>query len=226
METAALAGQDGMNSDIDQLITAMSQDVRPIGRHALVRRVLLGILAGAVATAFLVVASLGIRPDLDIALHGFSFWMKLTYTTCLGVLAVHAVTRLARPTLVPERSLGLLGLPVLILAGAGTVELLRTPVAGWPDLWLGRSWQSCPWLLLMFAVPIFAGLLWSFRTLAPTRLRDAGAAAGLCSGAWAAAIYCLHCPETSAVFVLTWYSLGILLATGAGALLGPRLLRW
>ena len=32
--------------------------------------------------------------------------------------------------------------------------------------------------------------------------------------------------EVSAIFVLTWYSLGILLAAGIGALLGPRLLRW
>jgi hypothetical protein len=81
-------------------------------------------------------------------------------------------------------------------------------------------------LLLTLALPIFAGLLRSFRRLAPTRLRAAGAAAGLAAGAWAAAIYCLHCPEVSALFVLTWYSLGILLATAAGALLGPRLMRW
>ena len=93
-------------------------------------------------------------------------------------------------------------------------------------MWLGRSWTSCPWLVLMLSAPIFAGLLWSFRKLAPTRLHAAGAVAGLGAGAWAATIYCLHCPEVSAIFVLTWYSLGILLAAGIGALLGPRLLRW
>ena len=59
-----------------------------------------------------------------------------------------------------------------------------------------------------------------------TRLRAAGGAAGLAAGAWAATIYCLHCPETSAIFVLTWYSVGIMLAAGAGAVLGPRLMRW
>ena len=68
-------------------------------------------------------------------------------------------------------------------------------------------------------MPIFAGLLWSFRRFAPTRLRAAGAAAGLAAGALAATLYCLHCPEVSAIFVLTWYSLGIGLATGASALL-------
>ena len=52
------------------------------------------------------------------------------------------------------------------------------------------------------------------------------AAAGLAAGAFAATVYCMHCPEVSAIFVLTWYSLGILLAASLGALLGPRLLRW
>jgi len=115
---------------------------------------------------------------------------------------------------------------VLLLAGIGIGELSRTPPAQWLALWLGRSWMICPWLVLTLAVPIFVGLLWSFRELAPTRLRAAGAAAGLAAGAWAATIYCLHCPETSAIFVLTWYSLGIMLAAGTGAVLGPRLLRW
>jgi hypothetical protein len=80
--------------------------------------------------------------------------------------------------------------------------------------------------VLLLAIPIFVGLLWSFRRLAPTRLRAAGAAAGLAAGAFSATIYCLHCPEVSAVFVLTWYSLGIVLASALGALVGPRLLRW
>jgi hypothetical protein len=93
-------------------------------------------------------------------------------------------------------------------------------------MWLGHSWMVCPWIVLALALPIFAGLLWSFRRFAPTRLRAAGAAAGLTAGAWGAAIYCLHCPEVTAIFVLTWYSLGVLLAAGLGAVLGPRLLRW
>jgi hypothetical protein len=80
--------------------------------------------------------------------------------------------------------------------------------------------------VLRLAIPIFIGLLWAYRRLAPTRLRAAGAAAGLAAGASAATLYCLHCPETSALFVLTWYSLGIAMMTAIGALLGPRLLRW
>jgi hypothetical protein len=39
-----------------------------------------------------------------------------------------------------------------------------------------------------------------------------GGDGGLTAGAWGATLYCLHCPEVSAIFVLTWYTLGISLA--------------
>jgi hypothetical protein len=53
-----------------------------------------------------------------------------------------------------------------------------------------------------------------------------GAVIGLGAGAAAATVYCLHCPEASATFVLSWYSLGIGFAATIGAAIGPRLLRW
>ena len=84
----------------------------------------------------------------------------------------------------------------------------------------------CPWILLALAMPMLLGLFWAFKQFAPGKMRAAGAAAGLASGAWAAAIYCLHCPESSALFILTWYTLGMVLSMTVGALLGPRLMRW
>ena len=215
-----------MTMDTQQLIESLSKDVPRVRPNALARRIGFGIVGGGLVTTALVTAVLGVRPDLQVAMQGFSFWMKWTYTISLGVGTVYAVTQVARPTPSSLHRLWLMAIPVLLLAGIGIGELSKTPPAQWLALWLGRSWMICPWLVLTLAVPIFIGLLWSFRELAPTRLRAAGAAAGLAAGAWAATIYCLHCPETSAIFVLTWYSLGILLAAGTGAVLGPRLLRW
>jgi hypothetical protein len=215
-----------MSSSTQQLIDTLSKEVPRVTPHALVKRVVFGIAAGSVVAAVLVIAVLGVRPDLRVAIHGFSFWLKWTYTGSLGLFAAHIVTRLSRPTPVSLRSFWLAGIPLLILSGIGIGELAGTSPADWLPMWLGRSWMVCPWLVLALAAPIFVGLLWSFRKLAPTRLRAAGAAAGLAAGAWAATLYCLHCPETSAVFVLTWYTLGIMLAAGSGALLGPRLMRW
>jgi hypothetical protein len=210
----------------EQLIATLSGDVPRVSRHELARRIAFGIVGGALVAMIGVVTVLGVRPDLQFAMHGFAFWMKWTYTISLGVGAIYAATRLARPVPASLRGLWLLAIPVLVLAGIGIGELASSPSSEWLGIWLSRSWRVCPWLVLALAVPIFAGLLWSFRTLAPTRLRAAGAVAGLAAGAWAATIYCLHCPEVSAMFVLTWYSLGILLAAGGGALLGPRLMRW
>lgn len=210
----------------DQLIEQLSLDVPLVRRHAIGRRVAIGMAGGALASILAVVSWLGVRPDLGDAMSGSAFWIKWSYTFSLSLVAIAATIRLARPDVGSMRWLWLLAVPVLLLAGIGVAELLRAPQAMWLSMWLGHSWKVCPWLVLTLAAPIFIGLLWSFRRLAPTRLHAAGAAAGLASGAFAATVYCIHCPEVSAVFVLTWYSLGILLAAGVGALMGPRLLRW
>lgn len=210
----------------EQLIGALTRSVPVVPRHAVARRLTAGILFGAALTALLVTAVLEVRADLHEAMLGFSFWMKCVYTVSLGIAAVRAIARLARPTERSLRSLWPIVIPVLLLAGVGIAELARTPTREWLAMWLGHSWARCPWIVLTLSVPIFIGLLWSFRQLAPTRLRAAGAAVGLAAGAWAATIYCLHCPEASAIFVLTWYSLGILLVATLGSLLGPWLLRW
>lgn len=210
----------------EQLIEDLSRVVPRVVPHTPAKRIGIGITAGGLVAAVLVAAVLGVRPDLRLAMHGFSFWMKWAYTISLGVGAGYAVAQLARPTAGSLRGLWALVIPVLILTGIGIGELAGTPPTRWVAMWLGRSWMICPWLVLSLAAPIFAGLLWSFRKLAPTRLRAAGASAGLAAGAWAATIYGLHCPEASAIFVLTWYSFGIMAAAGTGALLGPRLMRW
>ncbi|MBN8820167.1 MAG: DUF1109 domain-containing protein [Sphingomonas sp.] len=210
----------------DRLIDRLASDVRPVRRSAVSRRLALGIVIGALVSAGLVIATLGARPDLMLAMRGFGFWMKWSYTLSLSAIAIYATARLARPDPGRLRALWLIAIPVTLLAGVGVLELMHTPPSEWLAMWLGRSWSKCPWLVFGLAMPIFIGLLWSFRRLAPTRLRAAGAAAGLAAGAFAATVYCLHCPEVSAIFVLTWYTAGILLAASLGALVGPRLLRW
>jgi len=210
----------------EDLIASLSRDIRPIPRHVLGQRLSLGLVVGGAVSLLLIAATIGFRRDLGMAAHLFPFWMKAAYTAALGSIAVSLTMRLARPAPALPRGFGMLALPVLLLAGIAIAELAHAPSADWSRMWLGSSWQSCPWMVLLLSLPIFAGLCWSFRRLAPTRLRLAGAAAGLTAGAWSAALYCLHCPEVSALFVLTWYSLGIALASALGALLGPLLLRW
>ena len=210
----------------DDLVRHLATDTRPVARNSVARRLVIGMAIGGVGSAILIQIALGFRPDLAAAMRGASFWMKWGYTFSLAIVALMTTAQLARPDAGPLRGLWLILIPVVLLAGVGMLELVRTPSSQWLSMWLGHSWKSCPWLVLSLSAPIFAGLLWSFRRLAPTRLRAAGAAAGLSAGAFAATVYCLHCPEVSAILVLTWYSLGIVLATLLGMLVGPRLLRW
>ncbi|WP_404478711.1 DUF1109 domain-containing protein [Novosphingobium sp. BL-52-GroH] len=210
----------------DDLIRELAREVGPVSRNAMRHRIVIGAVAGGIVSAVLIVLSLGPRADLAVAMGGFSFWMKWSFTLSLAVAGMAMAMQLARPDGGRLRGLWLGTVPVALLVGVGLVELTQTPSADWLAMWLGHSWQVCSLIVFTLSIPIFAGLLWAFRRLAPTRLRAAGAAAGLLSGAFSATIYCIHCPEVSAIFVLTWYSLGILLATLLGALLGPRLLRW
>lgn len=71
-----------------------------------------------------------------------------------------------------------------------------------------------------------AGILWAFRKFAPTRPRLAGFCSGGLAGTVAAVVYAVHCTESAAAFVATWYTFGMLLPALLGLLIGPRVLRW
>lgn len=213
----------------DDLIQSLATRTRPVPRHAVERRVLIGLGAGAILTLMLMVEMLGIRPDLMPAMHDFAFWMKWTYTAWIAVVAVIAVAQVARPDTLRGAERWLLPallLPVVVVAILAAREMAMNPMPHWMPMWMGHSWKRCPANVLILSLPVFGGLLWAFRTLAPTQLRAAGAAAGLAAGATGATIYGLHCQEVTAMFLLTWYSLGIAAVTLLGALVGPRLMRW
>lgn len=216
-----------MTLSTDDLIRSLAADVPPVGAWAALRWIGLGSALGALLTLIVLLLSIGLRADLGAATHGFAFWMKALYTGSLAAIAFGFTLTLSRPDAVrATRVVWLIALPVAALAVLSLLELSHTPHDQWLDLWRGRSAHVCPWLVLGLSVPIFVGLLWSFRRLAPTRLRAAGTAAGFAAGALSATVYGLHCPESTATFVLTWYTLGIALAALLGRLLGPRLLRW
>ncbi len=210
----------------EELIETLVRRHRPTSRMAPLRRLAPGLLAGALASILGVGLVLGFRPDLWLAMQGPAFWLKGAYTATLAALALGASVRLARPDPGPLSRLWLLALPALAMVSAGIVELAQAPASRWPSLWLGRSWPVCSLDVFMVSLPVLAGLFPAFRRLAPTHLRTAGACAGLAAGALGASIYGLHCTEASALFVLTWYSSGMILTAALGALAGPRLLRW
>jgi hypothetical protein len=190
---------------------------RQVPRSALGRRIALGMVAGALVTALLVAAGLGIRPDLQR--HA---WLLLLDEMDLHRLAgdwrgdsgdavarpIHKACAVCggsayRCCCWPGSALASWSTPLARVAGdvAGS-QLEGLPVAG--------------------ADPGHADLYRPAVVLPPHGAHASargGRGGGPGGGRWAATIYCLHCPEVSAIFVLTWYSLGILLAAGIGALL-------
>jgi hypothetical protein len=210
----------------DDLVLSLAKDFAPVPRRAVERRIALGLSAGAVLTLGAMAMRLGFRPDLGPAMLDFPFWMKWAYTISLAACAVLATVHLARPDATRPAGLWLLALPLLVMGVLAGVELAQTPAAGWPALLAGRSANVCSFWVLSLSLPIFAGLVWAFRRLAPDNLRLTGLMAGLAAGASSATLYSLHCPESAALFILVWYTLGMALAGAIGALVGPRLLRW
>jgi hypothetical protein len=210
----------------DVLIDKLAQGVVAVRPGAARRRLAAVAGLGALAALVLVLAWLQPRPDLAVAVRGPIFWAKLAYTLILALGGFLALERLARPGLSPRRgvsvALGVLAAAVLL----GAVQWLAAPAAHRASVWLGHSWSICPFNILALSIPgLVLGLL-AVRRLAPTRLVAAGAAVGALAGAAAGCAYGLHCPESTATFVATWYSLGVLLPTALGALAGPWALRW
>ena len=81
----------------EDLIEQLSADVPAVRRNALGQRLGLGLAVGALVSMLAVCLSLGFRPDLWLAMHGPAFWMKWGYTASLGVCALAATAKLARP---------------------------------------------------------------------------------------------------------------------------------
>lgn len=92
---------------------------------------------------------------------------------------------------------------------------------------VGEMWLECLLSIPIIATLPFAVLVFSVRRFAtPTDLTRTGAFVGLVAGGVSAMGYALHCMDDSLPFVALWYGGTIALCTLAGALLGPRLLRW
>ena len=210
----------------EDLVSLLSTGAEAVDLRLPWRRWLLA-LAGGASIAFLLTAGLlKLNPVLWHETSKPMFWVRESYCAVLGVLGFVTVVRLARPGL----RLGLvpMGIPVAVIAMwvLAVVTLAAASPQDRAQLILGDTAGVCPFLIALLAAPLLIALLWVMRSLAPTRLRWAGAASGFAAGAIGAFIYTLHCPELAAPFLGIWYLLGMLIPTAIGAWLGPRLLRW
>lgn len=210
----------------DDLISLLATGADAVDQHVAARRFALAIGSGLAGAGLLMVTLLRIRPDLVEAASLPMFWVKIGFVAGLMLTGLFAASRLSRPGAALGLVPGVVASLVLVMWGIAIYTLSAALPEQRLTLFFGQTWRSCPFLIALLSVPVFVSVIWAMKGLAPTRPRFAGFAAGLLSGATAALVYCLHCPEIAAPFVGVWYLLGMLIPAGAGAWLGEVLLRW
>ncbi len=210
----------------DDLIDALSAELEPAPARAVGNRLALGLAIGAVLSVAVMVLWLGVRADLMHAMRTGPFWMKFAYAFSVAALGFGLIDRLARP----DGEGGVFGplilAPLAMMIALAFYQMIEAPDDQRMALMMGGSSQVCARNIVVLSLPIFLGLFWSLRELAPTRLTLAGAVAGVVAGAVGTVVYALHCTENAAPFVAIWYTLGIAAMGALGALLGRALLRW
>jgi hypothetical protein len=192
-----------------------------------VQRWQLGLGLGATFSALMMLVLFGLSPQLwqDMQTQP-TFWLKIFFPTTLVVLSGVLFPKIGTPGMPWQFWRLALALPWLAVVLVAMWILMQIPSAQRADTILGNTWHVCSANIALLSAPVFASLLWSMRSLAPTQLGWAGTISGLLAGAVGASIYALHCPELAVPFVAIWYGLGMLFWAVVGAVLGPRLLRW
>jgi hypothetical protein len=211
----------------EDLVDLLASGAAPVDPHLAAKRYARALVLGWLGAAALMLMLFGLRPDLAVVARGAMFWYKLAFPASLGAAALWATSRLARPGVPVGRASLALAAPIAVVWIAALLRYAgASDAAARASMLWGLTWRVCPLNIALLSVPVFVGVFWALKGLAPTRLRAAGAAGGLLAGATATTAYCLHCPEMGVPFWAIWYLLGMLIPTAVGAALGPRLLRW
>lgn len=210
----------------DDLISMLSTGVAPVDPHVAAKRFRLALAGGGTLTVMLMAAFLGVNQNLRDAAVLPMFWVKFAFPASLFLLGLLLTARVAipgRPWRAVAQSIPLPVVTMFLLAAA--VLFNAAPQERLPMV-LGDTWPVCAIRIALVSSPLLLATFWAVRGLAPTQLRLAGACAGLLAGGLGSVVYALHCPEMAAPFIAVWYTAGVVLTSGLGALLGPRLLRW
>ncbi len=208
----------------NDLIASLASGAGPAQRLFLGRNLALVMVSSLITCSAISLAVRGLVPEAMWT--GTALWTKLGYASALAAGSAFLMHRLAFPGKHAAAPYRLLALVALAMALIGVVSTIEIPSGARMPYLLGKTALICPWAIPLLSLPALGLLLQLMKRFAPTDLPSAGFAAGLLAGAIAAAGYALSCQEEAIGFVAIWYSLGILLSAGLGALAGQHLLRW
>jgi hypothetical protein len=210
----------------EDLIKAMAADAKSV-EPPIAQTVAMAVGAGTLISALLVIWLLGIRENfMELIETSLRFGFKFLLTLSVAIPAFVLVRALARPDFKPGKYLWWLALAPAVLIIGVIAELLVLPRDAWSANMVGHNAVFCLIVIPALSLAPLAAVLYALRRGAPTHPAIAGAVGGLLSAGIAATLYASHCPDDSPLFLAAWYTIGIILMTGIGALLGSRILRW
>lgn len=184
------------------------------------------VVAGALIAGVIFVIAMSHRPDIVQAAGTYRVLFKFVFAVTLAASAIGLVLQIFRPEAVPGRWLWFIALAPGMLVAAAIAELLVTPSSTWMPRIIGISPLFCFSAICLLSVGPLLSFLAALRSGAPSNPGLAGSLAGLASGGIGAAVFVIHCPNDSPLFVIVWYSLAIGLVTLVGYLAGRRWLSW
>jgi len=206
----------------EELIRHLSAQATPVRYRAAWIVLGPGLIIGALAAVGLVALFMGVAAPESGGWLAATIAFGLTFSGA-GLVALLPLLRPGADTRQPKRYIfaaaALLGVLLVI-------QLADTPSGFWSVARIFEAVVRCPLSIVAFALPVFGTLLIALRSEAPTHLNLTGAALGLTSGGIAAAAYALGCRDCLPPDSVVCATLGIALATGAGSIAGPCLLRW
>ncbi len=210
----------------DDLIAVLSANVERIDHRQVTRTVGVAVAIGVTMALGTTLLMSGTRADLN-EVGSWSFLvLKLAFATGIVALGSIYLIRVARPGGERKTRIAVVARPFFAIMVLAATSLAFAPPSHWNKMVVGDQWFECLLSIPIIAIVPFAAIVWAVRRAAPTDLVRAGALAGLVAGGVSAAGYALHCTDDSLPFVALWYGGTIAMCTLAGAMLGPRLLRW
>ncbi|MBS0234732.1 MAG: DUF1109 family protein [Proteobacteria bacterium] len=210
----------------EDLIKAIAADAKSI-EPPVARTLAAAVGVGTLIAALALYGTFGIRDNfMELIVSSPRFIFKFILTLSVAIPAFVLVRDLARPDFKPGRHLWWLALAPVVLAVGVTCELISLPADAWEANMVGHNAVFCLIVIPLLSLAPLAAVLYALHRGAPTHPVIAGAMGGLLSAGIAATVYAAHCPDDSPLFLAAWYTIGIVVITGLGALLGPRVLRW
>ena len=213
----------------NRLIDLLSLDIEPVRSGQFGRTLTLAIVASAAAAFALMLATVGLRPDLRSTPHLGWLAIKLLFAVSVICAGAPLLSRSMRPGSGVETNWNLIFLPFFVAFVAAVATLFVGHPQDWAAMLRGATGVSsarCLICIVFFAAIPLTAIIYALRKGAPTRLKLCGGMAGFVAGGIGAAAYAFSCRSDTIPFIAIWYAAAIVVCAVVGTQLGPRVLRW